>query len=321
MLSIFLFVIVVVGPVFGLAMWGLWALYHGWNDDNTVAPPKPGYRTKAITLWRGEKKERVKELKSGQQMLAKDVKGNQLYDRVKGVRDILKEKGGLLFLMYFLSLVVLFLTHVLGDVGVSLIYGAIVGFFSTWSGKIDKRKGLMVGFVAFIFSLVSESLARAPLFIAANLFFSLGPPTYVYEEVKKKDTYPWIMLDICFYMILINVGLVVLYLAGVDHAAMVRAVAGLVDNGLIKHGLAEAERALATGNHLLDIIKWFMTIILILIVAGPGELAGKIKKIREEAKTKGTTGLTTGRYFLYEAIIETIDHLFEAGKRKITPTK
>ncbi|MFA6394212.1 MAG: hypothetical protein WCW25_05110 [Patescibacteria group bacterium] len=330
--------LVVIGLPFTLAWVGIWKVIQNWSG------PK-GYRAQAQKFWAGEEKKKKEKKKktvkkespvlgpNGQKMFyeeeveVEEDGGTEEPDKVKGMKDILKEKGHIIVGMYVVTLLICLVVPVIGGFWISVAFGLVVGFISTASGEIDKRDGLKIAGVATLLSLFFESIIRAPLFVAAVMFLLLGPPLYLIEEKTRKDVFPWRMIDICLIMAGFNLFLGLIYLFGFEHSAFIPEAVG----GSIAYDIyAEATRAIYTGSDWLDALKWLIAILLILLTSGPIDLAQRLKARKDasdEREKKGqprpSGALTATRYIIYELLIGFLFRLIgrdEMG-RKLDKTK
>ena len=323
--NLLFFLLVVVGLPFTLVCVGLWKVINNWSG------PK-GYRLRAEKFWGGEMKPQFKEQKVGQtlkRMPVLDAAGNPVQDQVEGVKHVLTNKGHIILIMYVVTILIWYFLPVIGNFWISVIFGLVIGLFTTISKAIDTRRGLKIAGVLTMLSLFFDFIIRAPLFIAATLFLIVGPPSYIYEKVTKKDSFPWWMTHVCLAMVGVNLSLSLLILFGFDHMAFMPDIEGSAEPTMGWHLYAEAARLFFTGSDFFDAIKWLIALILILLTSGPIELAQRLKsfkdqKDKDKKEGKGPAPLTTFSFILYESLIGAIFRLLgrdETGKLIIEKSK
>lgn len=320
--NLLFFLIVVVGLPLTFIFVGIWKVMNNWDGPN-------GYKKKLDTFWAGEKKKKIIVQKSGQKVYGKELDGSITEETVEGVKHVLSNKGHIILIMYLVTILIWYFLPVIGEFWISVFFGLVIGFFTTISKAIDTRRGLKIAGGLFVLSLIFDFIIRAPLFIAATLFLIVGPPSYVFEKVTKKDSFPWWMTHVCLAMVGINLCLALLTLFGFDHSAFMP-VLETDESELGWHIYAEASRLFFTGSDFLDAVKWLIALGLILLTSGPIELAQRLKsfkdqKDKDKKEGKGPSPLTTFSFILYESLIGVIFRLFgrdEMGKeivKKITP--
>jgi len=301
--------------------------YKNWADDPTATPPKRGYGRKLRVLWSGQEKDMVREVKKGQtvqETFVKDAAGNIKKETIPGIKQKLKEKWPALIPMVLIPIITIYILKAFGDLWASVALGIIIGSVSSWREKIDFERGLRIALVVFLGCLILSDVFLGAFFWAAVIFMTIGPPTYLLEEVKKKNLFPMVMLNICLTMMAVNLVLAVLFLTSGHESYYFGIPGGLKQIPLLGHLFAEVDRGYTTGGNLLGIVKWFFVGLLIAFSTGPAELKKKISEART-AKTgeKGErekTGILTflGLDLFVEAALYVAGRKFSDETKKVT---
>jgi len=246
--------------------------------------------------------------------------------------NLAKETKAKLFskiaVMYLIAAVVLYALQVTGPrwsaipIAIAIMFG-----IAALPGKFTLGLGSVYAGIFFAISMLVPELTIGAVSSAAYMYLIMGPPTYLYEKLSRKDDgsknniYPWLMIKLCWIIGGFYVGYGVYSLA-LGHNAYLDSIRSFLENDAIsgygkrimvevnhkipkiKHGYAYALKIKAFVISLVMATSWVFASVIIFIPTSFGEFKDYLElKITGKGK-EGSSASHVGIYFLLDTLLE-----------------